>query len=241
MTASRFGKFINGRQLLLTNWADLNSPSSSNPVPLLQGQIESFNYTDVEGIYDLTSTSQFPNPVITYNVGFSPVLFTLSGQLDAWTQRTVDISGYAGATVRLVFHYINTANFTGDIQLDQIDLDGNVYSFENVTHGFETSSADDQATYNTVTWSAVTVVENSAGNWQVDAGGTPSANTGRTDAADGTFYVYAETSAPANVAGYDIWLRSPQITLSGAPTLTFFEARLGAGIGQLDVHLDVIA
>jgi hypothetical protein len=140
-----------------------------------------------------------------------------------------------------VFRYQNGGDFTGDIQLDQIDLDGNVYSFENQTHSFETSSVDDSSTYAGVSWSNLTVTENLDGYWQVDQNGTPSNNTGRTDAANGSYYVYAETSSPANANGYNFWLRSPEITLSGSPTLTFFEARNGAAIGTLDVHLDVIS
>ena len=193
---------------------------------------------DVAGVLDSIITGG-GGP--TYEVGFTPSLLTVSGENDAWTQQTVDISGYAGATVRLVFRYQNGDDFEGDIQLDQIALDGTTYSFENQTHSFETSSQDNSSTYAGVSWSNLSVTENLDGYWQVDQGGTPSNNTGRTDAADGSYYVYAETSSPANVLGYNIWLRSPEITLSGSPTLTFFEARLGGNIGTLDVHLDVIS
>ena len=187
------------------------------------------------------ATQIYPWTAPPYELGLTTSLLTVSGTNDAWTQQTVDVSGYAGATARLVFRYQNGDSFTGDIQLDQINLDGNIYSFENQTHSFETSSQDDSATYAGVNWSNLTVTENLDGYWQVDQNGTPSGNTGRTDAADGSYYVYAETSSPANVAGYNFWLRSPEIVLGGSPTLTFFEARNGAGIGTLDVHLDVIA
>lgn len=195
---------------------------------------------DVSGVLDSIVTSQGGGGS-NYDIGFSPSLLTISGTNNAWTQQTVDISTYAGATVRLVFRYQNGNGFEGDIQLDQIDLDGNVYSFENQTHSFQTSSVDNSSTYAGVSWSNLTVTENLDGYWQVDQGGTPSNNTGRTDAANGSYYVYAETSSPANVLGYNFWLRSPEITLSGAPTLTFFEARTGGNIGTLDVHLEVIS
>ena len=187
------------------------------------------------------ATEIYPWTGPSYELGLTTSLLTVSGTNDAWTQQTVDVSGYAGATARLVFRYQNGDSFTGDIQLDQIDLDGNIYSFENQTHSFETSSQDDSATYAGVNWSNLTVTENLDGYWQVDQNGTPSNNTGRTDAADGSYYVYAETSSPANVAGYNFWLRSSEIVLGGSPTLTFFEARNGDGIGTLDVHLDVTA
>jgi hypothetical protein len=177
----------------------------------------------------------------SYTLGFSESLDTVSGQLGGWRQRTVDISAYAGATVRLVFNYTNGPGntFTGDIQLDLINLDGNSYSFENVGHSFETS-ASGESTYAGVSWQYLAVGTANA-RWNVDAGGTGSTGTGRTDAADGTYYVYAETSSPANVTGYNFWLRSPQITLGSSPTLSYYETRLGSSIGTLNVHLDVIA
>lgn len=203
------------------------------------GNVKNSGIWDVTGVLASIITGGGGGP--SYELGLTPSLLTVSGTNNAWTQQTVDISGYPGATVRLVFRYQNGSSFTGDIQLDQIDLDGNVYSFENQTHSFETSSADDSATYAGVNWSNLTVTENLDGYWQVDQNGTPSNNTGRTDAADGNYYVYAETSAPADQAGYNFWLRSPEIVLGSTPTLTFFEARNGAGIGTLDVFLEVIA
>lgn len=239
---SRFGSYFRGRYLIQGDWLRIKSPSSTQqnaPSTILD-----LKYSDVQGIYDLTSTKQFPNLIgPAYELGLSPTLLTLSGELDAWTQRTVDVSAYAGATVYLVFAYQNGTvgnSYQGDIQLDLINLDGNSYSFENTGEAFETSSAG-ETTYDSVSWSNVTV--NTASNsfsWQVDSGGTGSTGTGRTDAADGSFYVYTETSSPTTTGSY-FWLRSPQITLSGSPTLSFYEARLGANIGQLDVYLDVIA
>lgn len=176
----------------------------------------------------------------TYEVGFTPSLLTISGENNAWTQQTVDISAYAGATVRLVFRYQNGNGFNGDIQLDLIDLDGTTYSFENQTHSFETSTNNNGA-YDLTNWTAIAVEEDNRGAWQVDQNGTPSGTTGRTDAQDGNYYVYFEASSPANVSGYNGWLRSPEIVLSGSPTLTFYEARLGVDIGTLDIYLEVTA
>jgi len=192
------------------------------------------------GIWDLPAVYDSKASAPTYSLGLTPSLLTVSGTNDAWTQQTVDVSAYAGATVRLVFKATNGGGFAADIQIDQIDLDGNVYSFENQTHGFETSSTD-TGTYANVTWANLAVESGNTGAWQVDQGGTPSNNTGRTDAASGTYYVYTEASAPADQQGYNFWLRSPQVVLGAAPTLTFFEARNGGDIGSLDVYLEVIA
>ena len=168
-------------------------------------------------------------------------MLQISGTNDAWTTQTVDISAYANETVRLVFRFVNTqGGFASDLQIDNIQLDGTTYSFENETHSFETSNADNEGDYTLVSWTNLAVQEDARGLWQVDQGGTPSNNTGRTDADAGTYYVYAETSSPADAAGYTIWLRSPQVTLGASPTLQFAEARTGADMGQLDVYLEVI-
>ena len=68
-----------------------------------------------------------------YTVGLSASLDTISGQSSSWSQRNVDITSYAGATVRPVFYYVSGSNFTGDIQLDQIAIDSTTYSFESNT------------------------------------------------------------------------------------------------------------
>jgi hypothetical protein len=211
---SRFGSYFRGRYLIQGDWLKIKSPSSTqqtSPITILD-----FNYSDAQGIYDLTSTQQFPNIIgPTYELGLSSSLLTISGELDAWTPHTIDISGYAGATGYLVFHYVNGttggSSWQGDIQLDSIDFDGNLFSFENTGEAFQTSSAG-ESTYGSVAWSNVIV--NTASNtlsWQADNGGTGSTGTGRTDASDGAWYVYAETSSPATF-GSHFWLRSPQIT-----------------------------
>lgn len=248
MSKSRWGGFRKGRQRYATWWEELRTPAAvlqSVPAPTSPTE---FNYTTAQGIWNLNSTVNFRGTLATsggggapsYTTGFSNSLDTISGQVDGWRQRTVDISSYAGATVRLVFHYTNGASgFTGDIQLDNINIDGNSYSFENTGHSFETSGSG-EASYASVSWISLTGGTTNA-RWNVYTGGTPSSGTGRTDAASGSYFVYAETTSPANVLGYNFWLRSPQITLSSSPTLTYFETRLGADIGTLNVHLDVIA
>jgi hypothetical protein len=176
----------------------------------------------------------------TQPMGLSGVLFTVAGTSNAWTQQSVEIAAYAGATVRPVFRYQNGNGFEGDIQLDAIALDGTLYSFEAQTHGFQTSNADDSATYDGVSWTDLQIQEDQRGVWQVNQGATPSNNTGRSDAADGSYYVYVESSSPADASGYTTWLRGPERTLGPAPTFTFFEARAGGDIGTLDVFLEVV-
>ena len=240
---SRWGGFKRGRTRYKKAWNELKAENSFREESVADTP-QDFSYADAQGIWNLNSTMQFPKnnavlePPPPYALGLSDSLLTISGELDAWSQRTIDISAYAGATVRVVFKYLSGSSFTGDIQLDLINIDGSSYSFENTGEGFETSLVQ-ESSYGAVGWSSLST-GTSAGRWNVGSGGTVSAGTGRTDAASGSYYVYAETSS----TGYpskDFWLRSPQITLGSSPTLSFYEARLGATIGALDVYIDAVS
>jgi len=154
---------------------------------------------------------------------------------------------YRGATVRPVFFYENTnGGFKADIQLDLINLDGNSYSFESNSTGWQTTSSNTNITsYSSASWSNLPGPGlGTTGRWNRDSGGTPSTGTGRTDAQDGTHYIYAETTNPANAAGFKFLLRGPQVTLgnTGVPTFTWYEARESSDntMGTLKVYLDVI-
>ena len=227
---SRWGGF---KKRLFKRWNEIKSPSSVvDETPVIQR----FDYTQAQGIWNLRSTTQFSKK----SYGLSNSLDSVTGENNAWSQRTVDITPYAHAKVRLVFKYTNGSSFTGDLQLDAVDLDGAFYSFEGTSDNFQTSTAG-ETTYDGVNWVVVTPGTTTTARWNSDVFGTPSGNTGRTDAASGSYYIYSETSAPANVTGYHFWLRSPVVTLSSSPTLSYYEARLGAGIGTLNVYLDVIS
>ncbi len=151
---------------------------------------------------------------------------------------------YRGATVRPIFFYENTnGGFKADLQIDSIDLDGNFYG-GNTTDGFETTTSSTEIyNYSTASFSSVATATTS-GRWNRDTGGTPSSGTGRTDAAGGSYYYYAETSSPATSVGFKFILRGPQVTLgnSGVPTFTWYEARYSSDstMGTLKVYFDVI-
>ena len=242
MSRSRWGGFKRGKKIF-SNWANLSAPSAT--IEETPATVQDFDYTQAQGIWNLRSTTQFSKKndstfASSYTTGLSDSLLQTTGDLDAWTQKTVDISAYAGATVRLVFEYTMIGSvFTADLQLDSIALDGTTYSFENTGESFETTTTD-TAIYAGASWSSL-AVGTTNGRFNVDSGGTGSNGTGRTDAVSGSYYVYAESSSPANVSGFKFWLRSPQVTLSGSPTLTYYEARTGTSLGNLDVRLDVIA
>lgn len=149
---------------------------------------------------------------------------------------------YRGATVRPVFFYENTSGgFKADLQLDSIDLDGNFYGAGTETFQTTTSSTD-ISNYSSASFSNVATAT-TAGRWNRDTGGTPSTGTGRTDAAGGNYYYYAETTSPANVAGFKFILRGPQVTLGNDPDFTFYEARYSSDntMGTLKVYLEVIS
>jgi len=150
---------------------------------------------------------------------------------------------YRGATVRPVFYYENTSGgFRADLQLDLISLDGNTYSFESDATGWQTTtSSTDISNYDTASWSSVGS-GSTGGRWYRDLGGTPSTGTGRSDAASGSYYLYAETSSSASTVGFDFLLRGPQVTLGDDPDFTFYEARYSSDstMGTLKVYLEVV-
>lgn len=159
---------------------------------------------------------------------------TLSGENAVWSSRSFTASDAVGKTGRMVFKYVTTTSFTADIQLDLINYGaGTTSDFETSPEGWETT------TTNTPNWDNLTMVWASvptnqlANYWNRDLSGTPSSNTGLTTAASGSYYLYAETSV-AHPATF--WLRSPEVTFTSS-TFSFYEARYGATMGQLDVYV----
>jgi hypothetical protein len=138
----------------------------------------------------------------------------------------------------LVFYYVSGTSYTGDIQLDAINIDGNLHSFETGTHNYETST-NESSTYAGVTW-VNTLTYAGSPRFARDHSGTSSGNTGLTTGADGSWYLYAETSG-SGYSNTPYWLKSGEINLGSAPTLTYYNARYGATIGTLNVYLDVIS
>lgn len=181
-----------------------------------------------------------------YTLGLSDSLLTFGGQNAVWNEQTIDISSYGGATVRFVMYYQTTTSYTADLQLDDINIDGTLYTFESGVDGWETTTTDQEVNGVITPYTSASFSTPATGSygyrWNRDAAGTGSVGTGlTTDHTLGTtagFYLYAETSV-AHPAGY--WLRSPEITLSGSPTLSFWEARSGATMGTAEVYLDVIS
>jgi len=207
------------------------------------------NDTDIRGLISATSASEMEFADFYgadssgggVDEGLSSSLDSVSGTNASWSTRTVDISAYANEDVKLVFIYTNGTtgtSYQGDLQLDDIRLDGTTYSFENTGHSWETTTTDTPvANYSSASFTSLGVGTSSY-RWNVDAGGTPSGSTGLTTADAGTYYVYAETSG-SGTSGDNYILRSPTVTLGSSPTLQYAEARSGGNIGTLNVYLDV--
>jgi len=87
-----------------------------------------------------------PLPVAAgVSLGLSPVLDTRTGQYSSSAYEQVNLSSaftpYVGSTGRLVFQYTSGSSFTGDIQIDDINIgSSNNYSFEATGQSFETTT-----------------------------------------------------------------------------------------------------
>tara|TARA_R100001198_G_C5145311_1_gene157237 strand:- start:134 stop:742 length:609 start_codon:yes stop_codon:yes gene_type:complete len=197
--------------------------------------------------YQTLGFGAYPNRGVAIAQGLTPSLLTLSGQSQtsvgwAANNNTIDLSNaggidYTSESARLVFHYQKGESFTGDIQIYDIEFSSTSYDINTGTNSFKTTRTND-GVYTSATFFNV-VSGTSGGRWNRDSNGTGSSNTGLT--LSGEQYFYAETSNPANsINGFNFWLQSPVVSLSSSsPNLTFKDGRYGAGIGTLNVHLDI--
>ncbi|WP_298421280.1 immunoglobulin-like domain-containing protein [uncultured Kordia sp.] len=112
-------------------------------------------------------------------------------QGNAWQTTNIDLGAYVGNNVQLRFNRVTGSTWRADIAIDNINLideeiivegcSGGINTFpytesyENTLGGWTQSSADDI-------------------NWTVDSNGTPSQNTGPSNAANGNFYIFVEAS-----------------------------------------------
>jgi hypothetical protein len=172
------------------------------------------------------------------------------GQYSTWQTYSLSWNAYAGQKGRILFVYRNgTAgtSYQGDWQLDDINLDGNSYSFESNSQDWITSTDQTntvQYRTSSTNWKFQYYKNNyltiptgtTSGRWNRDSGGTPSSGTGLTTADDGSYYIYAETSG-TSTSGFHYTCASPLIQLSSNPgNLTFANGQLGGNIGLLAIY-----
>ena len=239
MSRSRFGGFRKGKKRYFNNWSILKSEDVAAPET-----VANLDYSKAKGIWNLKSTTQFPKSQVTAQpLGLSSSLLQLTSTSASWTQRSVDLTDYAGHEVRLVWRVVigTTGNvYENDVQLDTISVDGNSYNFDSTTESFETTTNGSDSTYSTASFSALGT-GTTAEQWNRNTGATASGGTGSLTAQSGSYYVYTETSSPV-VNGDVFWLRSPAITLSSSPgSCTFYEGRDVTGATTtLDFYVDVV-
>lgn len=139
-----------------------------------------------------------------------------TGMRQLWRDASCDLSSFSGDTGRVVFKYVSGSNFTGDFQLDDIELDHSGGTADLDPDLKRTASTDNweqakaSATYSLATFTTVTVNTGTDTFWNYDPGGTGSGNTGNDLDSDGSnvgYYLYTEVSSPnfSNVTG---WLRT---------------------------------
>ena len=181
------------------------------------------------------------------STGMSSLILQTTGDNSSWVQKTTDISAYGGATVRPVYHYdMISSVFTADLQLDKIVVGNETYNFNSNATGWQTTTTDKAiGDYADNVFTDV-ATGTTTGRVNRDSGGTGSSGTGLIIDADGNgsgsgFYLYFETSSPANSFNYDFLLRGPEVTLPSNPTWTWFEARHGTNVGNLNAYLFVSA
>lgn len=191
-------------------------------------------------------------PVVTEEPYYELFLLrTLSGQSNPWTSYTDSVSSYTGQAGRLVFAYQNglsSTSYRGDIQIDNITASGTTYSFESTSQDWKTSIVS-QGTGGAVDITTPTLrnfedglpnyitvpTATTAYRWNRDSGGTPSSSTGQSSAANGSYYLYAETSGTSTNGMYYTTC-SPFISSLSGSTVNYAVARYGSNIGTLKVY-----
>lgn len=139
-----------------------------------------------------------------------------TGTGQAWKSGTCDLSSYGGDTGRVVFKFVTGNDFTGDFQLDDIELDHSGGTADLDPDLRRSNSIDNwqqsksSATYSSASFSTVLVSTSTSYFWNYDAAGTPSSGTGNTVDSDGSsvgYYLYVEASSP-NFPSITGWLRT---------------------------------
>ena len=188
--------------------------------------------------YKLMSGAWEPVNLLPFilQLGLSDALISIPAQNDAtWTLRSADITPYIGATVRLVIRYLNGNSQYGDVQLDDFNIGGTTYDPENGLNSFLTNTnlgSPYNLTFGDVTWRNLGT-GTTAGRWNRDNNGTPTASTGNTSGKTGNYYYYAESSSYFN--NY-MWLMSPPVVVSNG-TLSFYSAQNGTNCGAIEAYL----
>ena len=150
-----------------------------------------------------------------------------------WNAATVSLSSYSGATIKLRFTATSGSSWQGDICIDQIRIESSVSI--NCSSSLSSFPYNESFESGTGAWNQVTGDDL---DWTRQTGTTPSSGTGPSGAADGSYYMYLETSSP-NYPSKTAYLESDCFDFSSIsnPQLTFKYHMLGSNVGTLDLEV----
>lgn len=194
--------------------------SGSSPTSTAELRFKYYAYGATIGIleiyWDDGVTLNGPIPFIANGSSVS----SISGQQQTatgqpWRDAVCNLGSYGGDTGRVVFKYITGSSFTGDIQLDAIELDhsGGTADLDpdlrrSLINNWEQSKSS--TIYSSAIFSTVLYATSTTYFWNYDNNGTATPNTGNSFDSDGTatgYYLYVESSSP-NSPSIIGWLRT---------------------------------
>ncbi|WP_430408407.1 immunoglobulin-like domain-containing protein [Kordia sp.] len=112
-------------------------------------------------------------------------------QGNAWQTTNIDLTAYVGSNVQLRFNRVTGSTWRADIAIDNIRLLDEEITVESCSGGINTFPYTESYENTLGSW---TQSSEDDINWTVDANGTPSNNTGPSNAANGNFYIFVEAS-----------------------------------------------
>ena len=159
----------------------------------------------------------------------------------AWLGATIDLTAYAGTTIKLRFHGTTGNGYQSDMSVDNVNLIDtstpvsctstiNTYPY---TEGFEGSGSGGLGAW--------IQAAGDDGNWTNRSGGTPSGSTGPSAATEGSYYMFTEAtfSLSPGSPNKTAFLDSPCFDLTGLlnPDFNFSYHMYGADMGTLRVRV----
>ena len=173
---------------------------------------------------------------ISVNLGLNLISSTEPPE-ESWRTITEDITKFKNKTGRIVFYHKSDPNsggdfFKADLQLDNINVDGTIANWStNPQYQTSTGSTSyEDATFAGIPDGAIN------GRWsRLNTTNTPSSGTGYNRFSNGFVY----TEATSTTAGWEFWMRTPIITLSSEPVLSYVLASGGSAIGTFKVYFEL--
>ena len=184
-----------------------------------------------------SANTNFSEVNLSINLGLNLISSTEPPE-ESWRTITEDITRFKNKTGRIVFYHKIDPNsgddfFKADLQLDNINVDGSIANWS-TNPLYQTST--NSTSYENATFVSIPDGANN-GRWsRLNTTNTPSSGTGANRFSNG--FVYTEASSPA-FAGYEFWMRTPVITLSNDPVLSYVLASVGSAIGTFKVYFEL--